>query len=382
MCIAEAVTQLEYWLQGKFRLQIWLLLSWSFAACCLSPAVWAHPVSQGSMSITLLQDRIEILARVSQEELWVAEALGSAQSRGRLEAIRRHADYILAHLHIHAEGRPLIGRTLELPQKPAAFLPYRFEYPLEDAESRRIEMRQDLLREFDFAPGNAWEASYIVRIISRGEQTAEGLLFSFREPLIIQGDELAGMGLSRQAVAFIRHGVTHILTGYDHLLFVGALLLAAAGWWDLVKVITAFTLAHSLTLALSALNVLRLPSSIVEPMIAFSIVAAALQNLLGPRQCRGWQRLLLAFGFGLFHGLGFAGGLLDAMAEMPLRSALFAIAAFSLGVELGHQMVVLPAFYGLTQLRRSNQKQSHHAQHYGSALISLCGLVYLYASFR
>jgi len=369
-------------LGGSVLAPNWLRIAGLCLACCMAPSVWAHPVAQGSIDIRLLPDRIELFVRVSQEELWVAEALSQAESRRGPEAIRRHADYFLAHLHIKADGLPLSGRAVELPQRLAGFLPYRFEYPLKDAASRRIEMRQHLLREFEFAPGNAWEASFVVRMLSPGEDATEGQLFSFREPLLIQGDEPAGMGMLRRNAAFVRHGILHILTGYDHLLFVCALLLAASGWWDLVKVISVFTLAHSLTLVLSALALLRLSSAIVEPMIAFSIVAAALQNLRGPGHSRGRRRLLLAFGFGLFHGLGFAGGLLDAMAALPLRSALIAIAAFSLGVEMGHQLVVLPVFYGLARLRRYDQKHGLQAQHYGSALISLFGLVYLYASFR
>ncbi|MCI0425221.1 MAG: HupE/UreJ family protein, partial [Actinobacteria bacterium] len=70
------------------------------------------------------------------------------------------------------------------------------------------------------------------------------------------------------AAAFMRHGITHILGGYDHLLFVGALVLAVVSLWDLIKVISAFTLAHTLTLALAAFDLIRLPAAIVEPMIA------------------------------------------------------------------------------------------------------------------
>ncbi len=381
MCIAKAWRQIQFRLMRRVPLLIWGHIAWLYLTLCMAPAVLAHPVVQGSIDIRLLPDRIVLFARVSQEELWVAEALGQGESSREAEAIRRHAKYFLAHLDIKADGLPLSGSAVALPQQLAGFLPYLFEYPLKDAALKRIEMRQDLLREFEFAPGNAWEASFVVRILGPGKQATEGQLFSFREPVLIQGDDRAVMGMLPQTAAFVRHGIMHILSGYDHLLFVGALLLAASGWWDLVKVITVFTLAHSLTLVLSALNVLRLSSAIVEPMIAFSIVAAALQNLWGSQHSRGRLLLLLTFGFGLFHGLGFAGGLLDSMAELPLRRALIAIAAFSLGVEIGHQLVVLPAFYGLTRLCRKNQKQSFQARYYGSALISLFGLVYLYESF-
>src|SRR5205085_2683763 len=108
---------------------------------------------------------------------------------------------------------------------------------------------------------------------------------------------------------YCRHGLLHILTGYDHLLFVTALVLAVRSLWDLVKVITAFTAAHSITLTLSAFDLVRLPSRVVEPIIAASIVFVALQNVFWPEQTRGWTRLTVAFFFGLFHGLGFAGGL-------------------------------------------------------------------------
>ena len=116
---------------------------------------------------------------------------------------------------------------------------------------------------------------------------------------------------------YIWHGARHILTGYDHLLFLGALVLAATTLWDLVAVVTAFTVAHSLTLTLAALQIVRLPERLVEPVIAASIVCVGLQNIFWPRQARGYTRLAVAFVFGLFHGLGFAGGLLDVMHQMP-----------------------------------------------------------------
>ena len=139
----------------------------------------------------------------------------------------------------------------------------------------------------------------------------------------------------------------HILTGYDHLLFVSALVLAAQGVWDLVKVVSAFTIAHSLTLTLSVLHIVHLSDMaerLVEPMISASIVFVAAQNVIWPDRSRGWTRLAIAFGFGLFHGLGFAGGLMDAMSSMPPIALWAALIAFSCGVEIGHQIVVLPLF--------------------------------------
>jgi hypothetical protein len=109
-------------------------------------------------------------------------------------------------------------------------------------------------------------------------------------------------------------------------------------------VVTAFTIAHTLTLTLSVLNIVMLSSRVVEPMIAASIVFVAVQNIFWPRHARGWSRLAIAFAFGLFHGLGFAGGLKQAMSEMPVVALGVALAAFSIGVEIGHQLVVIPLF--------------------------------------
>lgn len=172
---------------------------------------------------------------------------------------------------------------------------------------------------------------------------------------------------------FFWHGVHHILTGYDHLLFIGALVLGATTLWDLVKVVTAFTLAHTITLA--ALNLVHLPDTIVEPLIAASIVCVAAQNILAPDQARGWSRLAIAFVFGLFHGLGFAGGLLDLMHPMPKGTILLAILGFSLGVEAGNQLVLLPLFALLKTVRHTRPARS--LQRLGSAAISLAGLYYL-----
>lgn len=166
------------------------------------------------------------------------------------------------------------------------------------------------------------EASYFTRVTLAGHPGEQSFLLTYKTPLRfdcrkgLNVDTASIREKAALAAAFVRHGILHILTGYDHLLFVAALLLAVTTFWDLVKVISAFTLAHTLTLALAALDIFRLPGRIVEPMIAASIIFVALQNVFWPERSRGWSRLVVAFVFGLFHGLGFAGGLLDAMSQM------------------------------------------------------------------
>ncbi|MFT3802331.1 MAG: HupE/UreJ family protein [Burkholderiaceae bacterium] len=179
---------------------------------------------------------------------------------------------------------------------------------------------------------------------------------------------------------FFYHGVRHILTGFDHLLFACALVLAATSLWELFKVVTAFTLAHSITLTLASLGIVHLPSPIVEPLISASIVFVALQNVFWPQVTHGNSRLFVAFFFGLFHGLAFAGGLLDLMSHMPKETVLLALLGFSVGVEAGHQIVLLPLFGALKRVRDRKTPAARNAlqqmTRIGSALIAVAGLYY------
>jgi hypothetical protein len=352
----------------------------------------AHPVAQGTLEIVVFPERIGVTAIVSMEEVLVAAAYGGQKHASALEMVHWHGDYLLAHLRVTVDGQPLDGLVVKIPEQADGRPIYGLEYRLESGAPARIALQEDVLREFEFAPGNPWEASYVVRVQWHGGPAMEGLLLTSREPLVIDLNAIAqGWGAwssidkVRMAKDYIRHGIMHILSGYDHLLFIAALALAVTTLWDLVKVISAFTLAHSLTLTLSVLNVVRLPGHIVEPMIAASIVFVALQNVIVPQRSRGAGRLCVAFFFGLFHGLGFAGGLLSAMEGMTGFAVGLAIVAFSLGVEIGHQMVVLPIFGTLKIVRRAAPQAAHvpgRVLRFGSAVILVAGVFYLVAALH
>ena len=152
--------------------------------------------------------------------------------------------------------------------------------------------------------------------------------------------------------AFVGHGVAHILFGYDHLLFVLALMLIVRNTRALILTVTAFTVAHSITLALAALGVVHVPGPPVEAAIAFSIVlvsAEILRMRTGQPSLTANRPWLIAFCFGLLHGFGFAGALSEIglpSAELPL--ALF---GFNIGVELG-QLAFIAAVLALVALAR------------------------------
>lgn len=148
-------------------------------------------------------------------------------------------------------------------------------------------------------------------------------------------------GMFSVAGAFLVHGIQHIMGGFDHLLFVFGLLLLVGNGWMLVKTITAFTLAHSITLALAALGAVRLPGPPVEATIALSILLLAVEIA---RKNRGdvsftiqWP-WVVAFCFGLLHGFGFAGAL--AEIGLPQRDLPLALFTFNVGVEIGQLMFV------------------------------------------
>lgn len=418
MSIVEQTTRNRFGLR-RFGSCLRLLTALAMAAAFCLPCAHAHPVAQGAMKVIVTPGKIVVEVRVSTEEVFVASAFapGIDRNASSLDAVwTAHGGYLLEHVHLSADDQPVSGHVVGVQPPSASSTPgsnehviYQLEYSVANAQTlpARVRLEEDVLKEYSYAPGNPWTASYVVHIESTGRQPIDGLLLDRTQPVEYRVDAVPlsastaeGVHPGHGAIPAVRidqwqvvkeyfvHGIFHILTGYDHMLFMGALVLAAISWWDLVKVVSAFTLAHTLTLTLSVLNIVRLSEHIVEPMISASIVFVAVQNIVAPRQSRGWTRLGAAFFFGLFHGLGFAGGLLDAMAGLPTLAIGTAIVAFSLGVEVGHQCVVLPVFGGLKIAEHYSQSEFSRlrmrllVERYGSAAISLAGTFYLVVALR
>jgi HupE / UreJ protein len=187
---------------------------------------------------------------------------------------------------------------------------------------------------------------------------------------------------------YLRAGIWHIWSGIDHLLFLLSLLLPAVlvrrrNQWEAVplagpalfnilKVVTAFTLAHSITLSLAAFDVIRLPSRLTESVIAASIVVAALNNVWPVVTQSRWR---IAFAFGLLHGFGFA-AVLSEMG-LPRNARLLSLIAFNLGVESGQLAVVL-AVMPLAYLLRATRVYQRALMPWGSTAIAAVALVWLY----
>ena len=173
---------------------------------------------------------------------------------------------------------------------------------------------------------------------------------------------------------YLALGIRHILTGYDHLLFLLGLLVVCRRFRTIAAIVTCFTLAHSVTLALAALDVVKLPGRVVEPLIAATIVFVGLENVVRGEEPRG--RWALTFGFGLVHGLGFASALRDVGLGAFGTSIVAPLVAFNLGVELG-QLTVAAVLLALLWRLRQVPWFARHGTRAVSWLVAAIGLVWL-----
>jgi HupE / UreJ protein len=182
-------------------------------------------------------------------------------------------------------------------------------------------------------------------------------------------------GLPAVAWSFLKLGNRHILSGYDHLLFLAALFLAATTIRDLLVLLTAFTVAHSISLALVVFAGVHLPASIVEPLIAASIAWVGVENVIFHGRRSRW---LLVFGFGLIHGFGFAGALADLGYGSTVLETALALFCFNVGIESG-QLAVAAAILPLFWTARSGPVWRTRLQPLCSGLIAMAGGYWLFA---
>jgi HupE / UreJ protein len=198
---------------------------------------------------------------------------------------------------------------------------------------------------------------------------------------------LQSPGKLHQFFEYGREGVWHIWIGFDHILFLLALLLPAVvvreekvwravqafkpAFWMVLKIVTAFTVAHSITLTLATLELVTLPSRWVESTIAASVIIAALNNIYPLFSERRW---MMAFIFGLIHGFGFAGALSDL--GLPQKTLALALAGFNLGVEIG-QLAIVAVFLPLAFALRDTWFYRRVVLLGGSILISIIALLWL-----
>ena len=179
----------------------------------------------------------------------------------------------------------------------------------------------------------------LVTFTDRNNDVFEGLM-NLKEPRLI-------VPINKQSIpsSYLTLGIDHLISGVDHILFILGLMFLVSGTLNLIKTITAFTVAHSITLGLSVLGLISLPRTTVEAVIALTIVFLALE--ISENKYYKSTPWLIAFGFGLLHGLGFA----NALTEIGIANEqlLFSLLFFNLGIEAG-QLLMIPVFGALIWL--------------------------------
>lgn len=290
-------------------------------------------------------------------------------------------DPLLDHSYLAANAEQIVALLSGRLSATADARPLGAEWsrsiePLPDRQCVRLTVRFPLVR----SPGRLALAvqmfSYDPRHrtfvnIYEGDALTQAILDAGRP----QFEYFAGtrQGVFAVVVRFVPSGVHHILIGPDHLLFLVGLLLLGGTVRRLALIVTGFTVAHSITLTLAALNLVLPPPRLIEPIIALSIICVGVDNLLvlqkpASRDVRGW----MALGFGFIHGFGFANVLREM--DLPARALGWSLFSFNLGVELGQLAVVIPVAAGLAALRAKSETASRRLALAGSLLVVAAGV--------
>ena len=358
---------------------ILLVIAWLL----LSLPAWAHKPSDSYLSLSVQNDHIEGQWDIALRDL--ADAIGlDSDGNGQLtwgEVRNKHGEissYALARLALSADRQVCQTQVLEQlidHHTDGAYSVLRFRANCGDLiEQLAVDYR--LLFDIDA------QHKGLLRL-TRGGHTSTAI---FSRELPTQGFSITERSRWTESMQFIHEGTWHIWLGFDHVLFLLALLLPsvlirtegrwqAAGdfasvCWNVVSIVTAFTMAHSLTLSLATLDIIQLPSRLVESTIAASVVLAGLGNLYPTMMSRRW---MIAFGFGLIHGFGFAAVLTDL--GLPHDSLLLSLVSFNIGVEIG-QLAIVAAFLPLAYLIRRSWSYPRFVLTGGSLAVIAIALVW------
>ena len=325
----------------------------------------AHPAQVAHARIAIEERGVEIALSMNLFELDLVLALDrdldGAVSAGELEARRAEViEYLQGKTGVSTSGRPLpmelrslgIGRSGDGRAVVETTLAFSSEHALRDITIRCEPLTELGADHTTLARIDTWDGS---------RQFPFRLGVTYRQ----------APGALAQALEFLKLGIVHIFIGYDHIAFLLGLLLVGGSTLTTVKIVTAFTAAHSVTLSLAALDIVTLSPVIVEAGIALSIVYVAAENLVAPRPQGRW---IVSFLFGLVHGFGFAGVLKEL--ALPSASLVGPLVTFNVGVEIAQVAIValvVPALYALT-------RTSLHAPltRLASVVILSLGLFWLY----
>ena len=331
----------------------------------LLPVVHAHPIPFSYLDLRLNGGQVEgtvvahIVDLAHDLNLEPPETLLDAKiAESKKDAV---AELIRARLTVLADGQPLaleLLRVEPLPDRQALSCELRLNT---NAKPGALRIQCAL---FPYDPQhqtflNVYEAEILVHqeIFTQDHQ-----IFVYRT-----GERQGWMSVVKE---FIPAGIYHIFTGPDHILFIVGLLLMGGSLLRLLSIVTAFTIAHSITLSLAALNIVNPSPRLVEPAIALSIMYVGIDNLMvgkTGRDVRAW----IAFFFGLVHGFGFAGVLREF--GLPREALGWSLFSFNFGVEIGQACIVVVVAFLLAAMRNRNQALARGIMRVGSVCVILAG---------
>jgi hypothetical protein len=335
-----------------------LMIGLAALAMLLASAASAHKPSDSYLSLIVDQQQVtgrwDIALRDLEHAIGLDRDGNGAVTWGEVKA--RHGDiaaYALARLELASAGSACATSPVEHlidQHSDGAYAVLRFTGDC-PAAIDALDVRYSFL--FDLDPLHRGLAQ-----VRSGDLTQTSVFSPEARTWHVR---TGSSDLGQQLATYLHEGVWHIWVGLDHILFLLCLLLPAARrrqgaqessqrsapvWIEVVQVVTSFTVAHSITLSLAALGILNFPARLVESAIAASVVFAALNNIRPMVTRRLW---LIAFGFGLVHGLGFASVLADL--ALPRHALLLALLGFNLGVEVG-QLVLVGLFFAMVWASR------------------------------
>jgi hypothetical protein len=297
-------------------------------------AAWAHSLNSCYLTATVGANAIRLRA------LWSFHASSSEQAEKppvitpqRLQAaLQNTAQFSRNHIHLLIDQKPvalqLHATGIEYDAAGQEYLAIDLVAPIRAApESIGVSLQPSLFESF----GQTFSVLLKVEAAGRTQQA----VLSIGEP-----SQTFHINTPRplwdQLADYFHLGIEHIFLGYDHLMFLAALIVIGGQLASLIKIVTAFTVAHSLTLVAAALGWVALPSRLVESAVALSIAYVAAENLLVREPAHRWR---LTFAFGLVHGFGFATVLREL--GLPTRGLASSLLAFNVGVEAGQVAIVL-----------------------------------------
>ena len=324
-------------------------------------AASAHPAPFSYLDIVFRDGGIE--GTLVVHVIDVAHELGVQPEKvmepGFAEAQQKRIEEILAsRLYLQGDRRlSFEWRGIELMREEQAL---RLRYRINDANFGALTIDTNLF------PYDQLHQTFI-NVYDEG-QLRQQVIFNAETNAHVY-DRGTTQGAIEVMKTFIPSGTHHILIGPDHILFLIGLLLLGGTWGALVRIVTAFTIGHSITLSLAALDIVTPPPSIIEPAIALSIVFVGADNLVrgDGRDLRAWVALV----FGLVHGFGFANVLREF--GLPREALGWSLFSFNFGVEIGQLMVVLLVSSLLAAIRRQNKLLGSRVAFAGSIVVIAAG---------